>query len=113
MTPFNAVGFFCTLLFLFLSYLPTASAQTNFATLAPDGAWTWYNDPRALYHNGILYFGYVRRDGKTALNSFNPANGASTLLFTSSWSEEDDHNNPGLLALEDGRLLAIYAHHGT
>src|SRR5436190_20944048 len=22
-------------------------SQTNLATLAPDGAWTWFNDPRA------------------------------------------------------------------
>ncbi len=87
--------------------------QTNFATLASDGVWTWFNDPRALYHNGILYFGYVRADGKTALSCFNPTNGASTPLWTSTWTEKDDHNNPGLLRLEDGRLLAIYAHHSS
>jgi Concanavalin A-like lectin/glucanases superfamily/BNR repeat-containing family member len=111
MTPPFVVRLLSTLLLASLYF--TASAQTNFATLAPDGGWTWYNDPRALYHNGILYFGYVRSDGKTALSAFDPTNGASTLLFTSSWSEKDDHNNPGLLSMEDGRLLAIYAHHSS
>ncbi|MDB6124200.1 MAG: hypothetical protein JWQ71_3193 [Pedosphaera sp.] len=111
MNSLKAKGLLFVLLFCALADF--TSAQTNFATLTPDGAWTWYNDPRALYHNGILYFGYVRSDGKTALNSFNPTNGASTLLWTSSWSEKDDHNNPGLLRMENGKLLAIYAHHSS
>ena len=34
--------------------------QTNFAVLANDGAWTWFNDPRALFNNGTLYFAYDR-----------------------------------------------------
>jgi hypothetical protein len=88
-------------------------AQTNFATLATDGAWTWFNDPRALFHNGILYFGHVRSDGKSTLSAFNPSNGISTTLWTSTWNERDDHDNAGLAELADGRLLAIYAHHGS
>lgn len=87
-------------------------AQVHVVTLAPDGAWTWFNDPRAIYHNGFLYFGYSRSDGKTALSVFQPGRG-STVLWTSSWTERDDHDNPGLLALEDGRLLAIYSRHGA
>jgi hypothetical protein len=44
--------------FLAIVGLPVFSiAQTNFAILTSDGAWTWYNDPRAVFHNGILYFG--------------------------------------------------------
>jgi hypothetical protein len=87
-------------------------AQTNFATLTPDGAWTWYNDPRALYHNGKLYFGYVRAgDGKTALSVFDLTTGKTTNLWNSGFTQLDDHNNPGLLAKQDGRLLAVYARH--
>src|SRR5215475_9103810 len=60
-------------------------AQTNFATVVPDGAWTWFNDPRALFHNGILYVGYVRNsDGASTLSAFNPATGAKTDLWTAS-----------------------------
>ncbi|MEO7298011.1 MAG: LamG-like jellyroll fold domain-containing protein [Verrucomicrobiota bacterium] len=100
-------------IFLLCALASPLFGQTNFATLSSDGVWTWFNDPRALYHNGALYFGYVRADGKVALNSFNVTNGSSQLLWTSTWSEKDDHDNPGLLRLEDGRLLAIYAHHGS
>lgn len=88
-------------------------AQTNFAVLASDGVWTWYNDPRALFHNGRLYFGYVRADGKTALSVFTPANGVTSNLWVSGFTQVDDHNNPGLLARADGHLLAIYARHGS
>jgi Concanavalin A-like lectin/glucanases superfamily/BNR repeat-containing family member len=89
-------------------------AQTNFAILTSDGAWTWYNDPRAVFHNGILYFGYVRNaDGESALSAFNPQTGAKTDLFTSTRTEKDDHNVPGLLVKQDGTMLAIYARHGT
>src|SRR5438105_6377651 len=91
-----------------------AHAQTNLAILTADGAWTWYNDPRALFHNGNLYFGYVRNtDGKSVLSAFNPTNGGKTDLFTSTRTEKDDHNVAGLLVKQDGTMLAIYARHGT
>jgi hypothetical protein len=100
---------------LFALSLPFASiAQTNFAILTSDGAWTWYNDPRAVFHNGILYFGYDRNaDGKTVLSAFNPQTGAKTDLFTSTRTQKDDHDVPGLLVKQDGTMLAIYARHGT
>lgn len=88
--------------------------QTNFATLASDGAWTWYNDPRAVFHNGILYFGYVRHgDGHGVLSAFNPKTGGTTELWTSGPTQSDDHDNPGLLVKEDGKMLAIYSRHNS
>jgi hypothetical protein len=90
-----------------------SQAQTNLAILAPDGAWTWYNDPRALFHNSILYFGYVRTDGESVLSSFNPVTGVKNDLWLSSRTEKDDHDNPGLLVREDNRILAIQARHSV
>jgi autotransporter-associated beta strand protein len=95
------------------SPLARLSAQTHFATLATDGVWTWYNDNRAIYQNGKLYFGYVRSDGKSALSVFNPQSSLTTNLWASGFTEIDDHNNPGLLAKQDGTLLAIYSRHIT
>lgn len=90
----------------------TAPAQTNFALLASDGAWTWYNDPRALFHNGSLYFGSVRfADGKSVLNVFNPRTGQTSNLWAATRTEHDDHDVPALLPEHDGTLLAIYARH--
>ncbi len=90
----------------------SARAQTNFAVLINDGAYTWYNDSRALFHNGQLYFGYVRAaDSKTTLSVFNLQSGLTTNLWASAFTQLDDHNNPGLLAKSDGTLLAIFSRH--
>jgi len=105
MKPVVALFLFCAL---------RAAAQTNFATLATDGAWTWFNDPRALFHNGKLYFGYVRAaDSKTTLSTFDLVTGTASNLWTAGFTQFDDHNNPGLLAKTDGTLLAIYSRHAS
>jgi autotransporter-associated beta strand protein len=89
-----------------------AQAQTNFVTLTSDGAWTWFNDPRALFHNGKLYFGYDRdADGKTVLSVLDLQSGGVTNLWASGYSQTDDHDVPGLLAKEDGTMLAVYSRH--
>jgi hypothetical protein len=109
----SAVARIAAWLFLPLLAL-AASAQTNLVVLADDGAWTWYNDPRAVYHNGVLYFGWVRfADGKSMLSAYDPRAGRTTNLWESVRSEQDDHNVPGLLVKEDGAMLAIYARHTT
>ncbi|MGA3285510.1 MAG: BNR-4 repeat-containing protein [Verrucomicrobiota bacterium] len=91
-----------------------ALAQTNFATLATDGAWTWFNDPRALFHNGILYFGYNRAaDGKTVLSELNLQTGGVTNLWASDLTQTDDHDVPALLVKQDATMLAIYSRHGS
>lgn len=109
----NKLWIYCCI--LLASLVPAqVPAQTNLAVLAKDGAWTWYNDPRALFHNGILYFGYVRNsDGKSVLSALNTQTGARTELWSSALAQKDDHNNPALLSKEDGKLLAIHARHGT
>src|ERR1051325_2807624 len=89
----------------------SGSAQTNFATLTGDGVWTWFNDARALFHNGMLYFGYVRTDGKSVLSAFDLATGTKSNLWTSGFTQFDDHDNCGLLSKQDGSLLAIYSRH--
>ncbi len=96
-----------------LGLLPQpVSAQTNFAVLINDGAYTWYNDSRAIFHNGQLYFGYVRAaDSKTTLSVFNLQTGTTANLWTAAFTQLDDHNNPGLLAKQDGTLLAVFSRH--
>ena len=93
--------------------LASLPAQTNLAVLANDGAWTWFNDPRALFNNGTLYFSYDRfSDGKTVLSTLNLQTGGVTNLWTSSLASQDDHNVAGLLPKQDGTMLAVYSRHG-
>jgi|ERR1041385_5441205 hypothetical protein len=77
------------IIFIASFFLPFSSlSQTNFVALRPDGAWTWYNDPRALFHNGVLYFGYVRaRDSKTVLSAYDLKTGLITDLRTRGFSQ--------------------------
>jgi hypothetical protein len=83
--------------------------------VAPDGVWTWFNDERAIWHQGRLYAGYVRRDGRAGITRYDPASGqaAHAAIGSARSTQVDDHNNPSLTALPDGRLLAVYAKHGS
>lgn len=81
--------------------------------VAPDGAWTWFNDERAIFHGGYLFAGFVLRSGYPGVVRYDPQTGESRTmqLGTEAAYNKDDHNNPSLTVLPDGRLLAIYARH--
>lgn len=83
--------------------------------VAPDGAWTWFNDERSIFHQGFLYVGYVRADGHVGLTRFDPVTATTShmQLSTTRSQQTDDHNNPSLTALPDGRLLAVYSKHSS
>lgn len=86
---------------------------TTIRTIVADGAWTWFNDERAIWDGARLYVGYVRRDGTVAATCFSAATGTSVEVPLSSWRERDDHNNPAFWMRPDGRLLVAYATHGS
>jgi len=85
----------------------------EFKEIAPDGAWTWFNDERACFHGDYLYAGYVRADGHVGLTRYHPPTGesASMQLSTEAARENDDHNNPSIVVLPDKRLLVTYSRH--
>lgn len=85
----------------------------NGLAIAPDGAWTWFNDDRAIFHQGVLFVGYVMKDGRYGITRYDPAANvvAHTVISTANSQQQDDHNNPSITVLPDGRLLALYAKH--
>jgi BNR repeat-containing family member len=88
--------------------------DADLVTIVPDGAWTWFNDPRAVFHNDTLYVAYVRNsDGQASLSAFDPHTRAATYLWGTTYPERDDHDVPGLLVKQDGTMLAIHARHRT
>jgi len=101
----------CAVLISVFQFTPGGYCQTNYATVIPDGAWCWYSDPRAIFHSGKLYVGYVRSDGRTALSVFDLTSGTRTDLWTSSWTQVDDHNVPSILVRQDRTLLVAYTGH--
>jgi hypothetical protein len=80
-------------------YRPPADAAV------PDGIWTWFNDPRAIIHQGQLVIGSVSSRGIVQVTVGGLTRPIADL------GEVDDHDNPGLLSLPDGRLAVFYSRH--
>jgi hypothetical protein len=114
----------------YLAVVPTlATAQPAdhvtgaLVQLNDNGAWSWFMDERAIVNNGKLIVGSVRSVGDFS-NAQDPdwgnieiavydlTSGATKRVVLHRHLEQDDHNNPALLALPGGRLLAMYSKHG-
>ncbi|MPY86794.1 MAG: hypothetical protein GEU99_02625 [Luteitalea sp.] len=80
-----------------------------------DGAWCWFADPRAVYYEGKqrgTYVGWVTRAGDIQV-AFRAADTNRFRVTTVRENlDPDDHANPALLSLPDGRLTAFYSGHG-
>lgn len=80
--------------------------------VAPGAAWTWFNDERAIVAGSHLFVGHVDTSGRSAVAVVSlESEGPARSYGLSGFREVDDHDNPALLALPDGRLLAVYAAH--
>ena len=92
-------------------------APHEVVTIQKRGGWTWFNDPRAIVARKHLIVGSLDAiSGKAKVGILEPLLRQSPYswveLDLSSWKSLDDHNNPALLELNDGRILAVYAKHG-
>jgi hypothetical protein len=85
----------------------------NAMRVAPDGAWTWFNDERAVFHQGSLFTGYVKGNGQYGVTRYDPATHEvfHMIISTGTSQQQDDHNNPSITVLPDGKLLLLYAKH--
>ncbi|HSB15349.1 MAG TPA: BNR-4 repeat-containing protein [Bryobacteraceae bacterium] len=88
-------------------------------TINDDGAWSWFEDERAIVHNGKLIAGSVAagthdpaRRGNVEVAVFDLRRGARSLSTLHANLQYDDHNSPALLVLPDRHILAAYAKHG-
>jgi len=96
-----------------------ASEPEGLFRLTDDGAWCWYQDERAIIHQGKLLVGSVAcgkqdqtRQGDINLTLFDLKTKKSVQIELHDRLQPDDHNVPGLLAIPDGRVLAVYSKHG-
>lgn len=87
----------------------------NGFSLAPDGAWTWFNDERAIFHQGSLFSGYVKGNGQYGITRYDPVSHEvfHMLISTGTSQQLDDHNNPSITPLPDGRLMILYSKHNS
>lgn len=88
-----------------------------------NGVWCWFQDERAIVHNGKLIIGSIAdasgtdgaaRDGNVEVVEYDMnAGGASVRTVLHANYNSDDHAAPAFLPLPDNRILAVYAKHGN
>ena len=89
-------------------------AGEAFPTLTENGAYCWFQDPRAVYIKGTgekLYSSWVSNKGELYVGSYNyNTQKVKQCVIRKKW-DIDDHNSGSFIILPDKRLLFIYARH--
>ncbi len=93
---------------------PQTSAITESISFTEDGAWCWFQDPRAVYIDGDqkrTYAGWMTSSGQLQIGSFDHESGETSQTTLKEDWDIDDHNTSSLLVLPDRRLAVFYARH--
>lgn len=80
--------------------------------VSPDGAWSYFTEPRAVNYDGKhrrTYVGWLDSHGQIVVSSYDHPSGVRTRAVLRTGERVDDHNNPSILARPDGRLLVFYS----
>jgi len=86
-------------------------------TVADEGAWCWFADPRALHYQNEnhtidnTYIGYIDVHGNMKAMQINYLSGSADEVLIRSDFQRDDHNNPTFLVLPDERVMIFYSRH--
>ncbi len=86
----------------------------SFRNLTDEGAWFWYPDPKAVYHEGKhkrTYFGWVTKKASIRVGCYDHETKQTTEATLKEKLKPDSHAVPSLLVRPDGRLIAFYAKH--
>ena len=96
------------------------SAPAAPIVLSDDGGWCWFESPRALIQGSRLIVGTVAsgwsdasRRGDINAVVHDLATGTTTIFELHDQLELDDHDSPAFLARPDGRIVTLYAKHGS
>lgn len=88
---------------------PTATRE-----FTDDGAWCWFQDPRAVRYAGDrdrTYAGWITVEGDIKVGSYDHETGEVTRTTIHAEFERDDHDAPTLYFDADGRILVFYTGH--
>jgi hypothetical protein len=82
--------------------------------LFSNGCWTWFNEPSAIYSSvyGATFFGFMA-GSDVRMGKYHHAGRVHDEFVLASAFESDDHDNPGICLLDDGKLLACYSKHAS
>jgi hypothetical protein len=73
------------------------------------GAWSYFGDPQAISHDGHTFTGWISTAGHVWVARLTGGKLSKHLLFRG--LGRDDHNNPSLVFLRDGRLIVFFSPH--
>ncbi|KPK76767.1 MAG: hypothetical protein AMJ79_05535 [Phycisphaerae bacterium SM23_30] len=85
-----------------------------YKNVTPDGAWCWFADPRAVYYEGKskrTYIGWVNHTGDIQIAGYDHESPHMEVSTLHPALQADDHANPSILILPDGRLMVFYSPH--
>ena len=92
-----------------------AADPHEFTVFMKDGGWCWYQDPRAILHDGkVIILGSVKGNGagEALIGVYDLKQNKALGSFTAHPKfDKDDHNSPVFFARPDNRLVAVYARH--
>ena len=74
------------------------------------GAWSYFGDPRAISHDGHTFTGWISTVGHVWVARLTAGGKLSKQLIFRGLGR-DDHNNPSLVFLPDGRIVAFFSPH--
>ena len=112
-------------IFGFLLFTDTSPAQATrfpwidslhyaeeYSKVTENGAWCWFSDPRAIYIDNIIYGGFVDNEGSIWAFRYDPTTGRKQQHKVFDKLHYDDHANPSIMTLADGRIALFFSAHG-
>lgn len=92
--------------------MPYEGPTTYDPTAPLPAIWLWFNDPRAIMiSEGRFAVGGVTTGGSVMVGDYNGQTISHAMLFER--LQIDDHVNPALIKLPDGKALACFTRHGA
>lgn len=92
-----------------------AGHSETYQSVTFNGAWCWFSDPRAVYHEGRFkrtWVGWIDNYGDVQIGYYDHETGKiqSEVIYDN--LQIDDHDNPSIVIDEDGYLLVFFNKHG-
>lgn len=85
--------------------------MTSPRTYVADGAWCWFNNPRALELDGKITFASITSGGDAQVSQFDRTTGVTTTYTVQAGEPEDDHAVPSVCFLPDNRIIVFWCEH--
>lgn len=80
---------------------------------ASNGAWCWFNNPRAIERDHITTFASMSNTGEADLTQLNHITNTETHFTVATGEAVDDHSVPSVTFLGDGRIIVFWTQHSV